>query len=275
MGAKKTDGTALTLTTQENVIKKTLDKRFAIPLDFDFFKHPIYSYGLEQCLFIRTELNSAKNVLLCTGDTNATYRLSDICLEYVVILDGPYATAMAEMFTEKTLIYYTKVALIHYQTLSKKDTTWNIDVKIFLFFHCRACSYYFLTNVMILPTKNEEFHNPSINKMSVMISGIQLHLHRQGLQARDIYAELKKYFYKENSDVTLEGFLTTKFALWIDTRSSTNNILHGSGRAVEKNGTLLQIEKAPEVSGGDLTCHVFSLEDTTVCLNVTSPGVKG
>ena len=128
VGAKKTNGTALTLTTQENAIKKTLDKRFAIPLDFDFFKHPVYPYGLEQCLFIRIELNSAKNVLLCTGDTNATYKLSDISLEYNVILDGLYATAIGDLYTEKKLIYYTMGTSIHYQTLSKKDTTWKIDV---------------------------------------------------------------------------------------------------------------------------------------------------
>ena len=67
-----------------------------------------------------------------------------------------------------------------------------------------------------------------------MIIGIYLQLYRYGLQARDIYPELKKYFYKENSDVTWEGFLTTKFALWIDTRLSTNNTLPGSGRTVEK-----------------------------------------
>ena len=35
--AKKADDTALTITTQENAIKKTFDKRFSIPLDFDFF----------------------------------------------------------------------------------------------------------------------------------------------------------------------------------------------------------------------------------------------
>ena len=40
--AKKADGTALTVTTQENTIKKTFAKRFEIRLDFDFFKHPIY-----------------------------------------------------------------------------------------------------------------------------------------------------------------------------------------------------------------------------------------
>ena len=60
-----------------------------------------------------------------------------------------------------------------------------------------------------------------------------------GLQARDIYPKPKKYFYKENSDVTSEYFLTTKFALWIDTRSSIDNTLHGSGMAVEKSGILL------------------------------------
>ena len=35
VGAKKADGTTLTETTQENAIKKTFDKRFAIPLSFD------------------------------------------------------------------------------------------------------------------------------------------------------------------------------------------------------------------------------------------------
>ena len=46
-----------------------------------------------------------------------------------------------------------------------------------------------------------------------------------GLNAREIYPELKKYFYKENSDVTWEDRLTTKFALWIDARSSIDNTL--------------------------------------------------
>ena len=65
--------------------------------------------------------------------------------------------------------------------------------------------------------------------------------------------------------------MTTKFALWIDTRSSIDNTLHGSGRAVEKSDTLLQIEKAPETSGGNLLCHVFSLADAVVSLSVTDP----
>ena len=53
--AKKAGGAALTLTTQENAVKKTYDNRFAIPLDFDFFKHPVYPYGPSENLIVRLD----------------------------------------------------------------------------------------------------------------------------------------------------------------------------------------------------------------------------
>ena len=112
--------------------------------------------------------------------------------------------------------------------------------------------------------KNEEFYNQSIKKILVTINGMPHQLFAAGLQAREIYPDLKKYFYKENSDVTWEDFLTTKFSLWIDT-------CHGSGKAVEKSDILLQIENAPETSGGDLTFCIFSLEDAVAHLTVTNP----
>ena len=33
---------------------------FAIPLNFDFFKHPVYAYGLKEDLIVKLELNSSK-----------------------------------------------------------------------------------------------------------------------------------------------------------------------------------------------------------------------
>ena len=63
LDATNADGKALTVTTQENAIKKTFDKKFAIPLDFDFFKHPVYSYGLKEDLIVRLELNSSEKVI--------------------------------------------------------------------------------------------------------------------------------------------------------------------------------------------------------------------
>ena len=128
LGAKKADGAALTLTTHENAIKKTFDKSFAIPLDFDFFKHLVYPYGLKDDFIVRLELNSSERIILCTGDTSATYKLSDISLEFYAIFGESYAISIGEMYTGTKSIPYTKVTSIHYQTLSKKDTTWKIDV---------------------------------------------------------------------------------------------------------------------------------------------------
>ena len=104
---------------QGNAIKKTLDKRFAIPLDFDFFRHPVHPYGLKEDLIVRVELNYSEKVILCTGDTSATYKLSDISLEYDAIFDEPYVSSIGEMYSGTTSIPYTKVTSIHYQTLSK------------------------------------------------------------------------------------------------------------------------------------------------------------
>ena len=83
-------------------------------------------------------------------------------------------------------------------------------------------------------------------------------LYAAGLQARDIYPRLNKYFYeKKHSNVTWKELLTTKFGLWIDTRSAIDNTLHRSGRIVQS-GILLQIKKVPEASDSDITCYVFS-----------------
>ena len=92
-----------------------------------------------------------------------------------------------------------------------------------------------------------------------------------GLQARDIYPELKKYLYKEHSNFTWEEFLTTKFGIWLDTRSGNDNNLRGSGGAVEKIGILLQIKKAVESSGCNLACHVLSIEDAVAHLGTSNP----
>ena len=196
MGAKKSDSTALTVTTQKNAIKNTFDKRFAIPLDFDFSRHPVYPYGLKEELILRLELNSSENVILCTGDTSATYKLSDISLEYDAIFDEPYATTIGEMYTGTTSIPYITVKLIHYQTLSKKGTTWKIDVNNFSVRSLQGLLLLFLDKRDDFANKNEEFYNPSIHKILVTINGMPHQLFASGLQAKKIYPELKKYFYK-------------------------------------------------------------------------------
>ena len=194
LGAKKSDGTALTMTIQENVNKKTYNKRFVIALDFDFFKHLVYPFGLKEDLSITIELNSAIEVILCTGDTSAVYKISDIILEYDPIFDGPYATSIRDACIREMSIPFTKVTSVRYQALSKKDIVWKIDVNNVSVQLLRGLLLLFLDKHDDFANKNEEFYNPSIEKILVTINGMPHQLYAGGLGARDIYPELKKIF---------------------------------------------------------------------------------
>ena len=167
-------------------------------------------------------------------------------------------------------ILYIKVESIHYETLSKKDIIWKIDVNNLSVRSLQGLLLLFLDNRDDFANKNEEFYNPSINKILVTVNGDPHQHFKGGLGALHIYPELEKYFYKEHSNVTWEELLTAKFALWIDTRLNIDNTLHGSSRAVDK-GIMLQTEKAFEASGGNLTCHVFSFGDAVAHLKITDP----
>ena len=141
-----------------------------MPLDLDFFKDPVYPCGLKEDLIVRLELKLSQKVILCIGDTSAKCKLSDISLEYDAIFDEPYATTIGEMDNGRTSIPYTKVTSIHYQTLSKKDTTWKIDVNNLSVRSLQGLLLLFLDECDDFANKNEEFYNPSIKKILTTIN---------------------------------------------------------------------------------------------------------
>ena len=147
-------------------------------------------------LVVRSELNSSEKVILCTGNTNATQKLSDVSLEYDSIFDKPYATTIGEMYTGTTSITYTKETSIR-QTLSKKDTNWKIDVNNLFVCSLQGLLLLLLDKRDDFANKNEEFYDPSIKKILVKINGMPHQLFAAELQARDIYSELKKIFLQK------------------------------------------------------------------------------
>ena len=76
-----------------------------MPLDFDFFKHPVSPYGLKKDFTERLEWNSSDEVFLFSGDTAATWNLSDISLGYNAIFEERYATAIDEFYPITTSIH--------------------------------------------------------------------------------------------------------------------------------------------------------------------------
>ena len=66
----------------------------------------------------------------------------------------------------------------------------------------------------------------------------------------------------ELSDVSLPDYLTTKYGLWLDMRSTDDDMLHGSGRKLEgsSQNILIQIEKETETAE-NLDCYVYYIQD--------------
>ena len=186
VGATKADGTALTITKEENGIKKTVSNRFSIPLDFDFFKHPTYPYGLREDLIPRLELNSAEKILLASGDTAPTYKISNIASEYNAIFDLDYA-AMFESLYSETSIPYTKVTAVQHQALSKKSENWKIDINNLSVRSLQGLLLLFVDKQSDFANENEKFYNPSIKKILTTINGIPHQLYPGGVLSRDIF----------------------------------------------------------------------------------------
>ena len=79
-----------------------------------WFNHPVNYFGVKEDLIVRLELSSSEKVILCSKDTVATHKLSDISLGYDAMFDKRYATAIGELYVQTASTPYTKVTLIHY-----------------------------------------------------------------------------------------------------------------------------------------------------------------
>ena len=135
---------------------------------------------------VKFELNYYQKVILCSGDTAATYKLSGISLEYDTIFDKRYATSIDELYARTTPTAHTKITSIHYQTLSQQDTTWKIDVSNVPVALLQGLLLLFLDKHDDFANKNEEFYNTTIKKVLTTIHDVPYQPFTAGLQARDI-----------------------------------------------------------------------------------------
>ena len=168
---------------------------------------------------------------------------------------------------------YTQVTSIHYKILSKNDTTWKTDVNRLSVRSFQGLLFLFFDKHDDFAKKNYDIYKSNTMQILTAINAIPHQFFAACLQVRDICPKLKKGFYKELLNVSWEEFLTSKFELSIDTRSSTDSTFHGKGKEMEESDISLQTEKVAERSDGDLTCNVFSFEDGVAYLAVTHPRI--
>ena len=130
----------------------------------------------------------------------------------------------------------------------------------------------------------ESFYNPKITKVEVTNEGIPNQLFSQGMHAFQMWDEARKLFAASPgrkrhpemavvvkdlglADVSLGEFLTSKFALWLDLRTTDDDRLHGSGRRIENasEGVTIQLTKMAEAAGA-LNIYLYIIVDAQLNL---------
>ena len=257
-----------TADTEDEAIADAYKNRFCIPLDFELLEShmPFYQAGLGDRLEYELTFNDYNKVINST-DVDASYTIKNICLEFDTVSDTELARQIRQQTDGKMAILYDRILRHRKITKNKSDTLWNINLNV----PARSMKGILMLFEDPERTNTEDFYNPKITKVEMTIEGVPNQLYSQGMKAYQQWDEINKFFAltskrdKETdkfakdlnfSDTTLEKYLTKRFALWLDLRTTDDNSLHGSGRRIENasEGITIQITKE---AGADASINVY------------------
>ena len=257
--------------------EEAFDNMFCIPVDFEILSshNPFFQHELKNKLSYELTFNPCGRVVV-SSDTSASYRISDINLEFDVVSSSEIAQMITNKYSGKSAVLYDRVVYHTMESLNKSDTIWKINLNR----HVRS-----MTGVLILfvdpadggtdyARDSEKFYNPKIKKASVTIAGNPSQLYPNGMLPKHHFKEIQKYFAdgkhrtvphaikeQEAADVTLLDYLTTKYGLWLDMRTTDDDTLHGSGRKIEGGQNIhIEINKKAEAAGA-LNAYVYYIHD--------------
>ena len=258
----------------DKAIADAYKNRFCIPLDFEILETcmPFYQSGLGDRLEYELTFNDYNNVIK-SNDPASIYTIKNICLEFDVVSDVLLARQIRNQIDGKMIIYFDRILRQRKILKNKSDTLWNINLNI---------ASKSLKGILMLfedPERedNEDYYNPKIEKVEIQIEGVPNQLYSQGMKAYQQWDEINKYFALTSkldkniinvlkklnlSDTTLERYLTDKYALWLDLRSTDDNNLHGTGRRIENaaEGITIQITKKQEADK-PINIYLFTIQD--------------
>ena len=185
-------GDKSTTPAKDNAIAEAYGDKFFIPLDFEMLESviPYYQAGLRNrlCNEITT---SYYNRVINSLKTDATYKITDISLEYDIVNQPNLTRHISDKYQSMVLLYDR--ILRHRQIpVNKKDTMWNWTFNM----PCKS-----LKGILVLFEEEKpftrdmsKFYNPKIQNVSVIVEGKPNQLYAQGMRSFEQYDEAHKYF---------------------------------------------------------------------------------
>ena len=262
-GRQKTSGV-----DAENKLNEVYGSKYRINLDHQILTdHGIfYPYALFNDLFFELTLAPANQVVRGSDTTKLKYKLTNIQLEYDMVRSKSLAEGAARIYDSGKEFAYDHVVRDKVVTFAKGTDT-RINIKV----NAQRRSMKGILLLFVEPyaagaRDSEKYIFPDLKKISVTINGSPNMLYNNGIETRDIWSEVSRFFMKEEhkpQHMTLQKFYTkNKFGLLIDLRSMESQKMHGSGTRIvnSTDGIQLEIERYGKGTV-QVNCHVFIISD--------------
>ena len=260
-GDKKTSGV-----DAENKLKKVYGNKYRINLDHQILTdHGVfYPQALYTDLVFEVTLAPANQVVKGSDATKLKYKLTNIQLEYEMIRSEDLAKEATSVYENAKEFLYDHVS--RFKVIPIAATSPLINIKI-------DSQRRSMKGILLLFVKkytagardSEKYIFPDINKVSVTINGSPNMLYNSGIESRDAWTQVSRFFMQEKhkpQHMTLQKFYTEdKFGLLINLRSMASQKMHGSGTRLVNttDGVQLEINRTP--GSEPFNCHVFIISD--------------
>ena len=251
--------------------------KYVIPLDFEVIsKHgAFYPRVLNSELQFEVTLADTTNILQQGSSDSALsgsihpYSMTNIELQYETIHSDTLArSAMAEYSAGKAFLYDHVTLYKNFSFLDKTDELITQTVNL----PRRS-----LTGLLLLFVKpfkaglrdSEAFVDPKITKVGVNINGVPNKVYSQGLDPPAIYGEVVRRY--QNFVSPEKFFGESKYALWVDLRTSDDNNIHGQGLKLQntQDGVTLEIKRTKNGSAQNddkINCYIFVVSDAQMSI---------
>ena len=278
-------GDGNTAVPEDQAIAEVYGNRFHIPLDFELLEThmPFFQSGLGDRLEYELTFQDYGRVIKADGDPNASYTIDGISLEFDQTTQPDLARQIRQQYAGRMAVLYDRVLRHRRLAYDKAQTLWNVNINVparsmkgvLMLFEDPAAPF---------QRESESFYNPKIQKVEVTIEGQPNQLYSQGLRGYQQWDEVKKWLAGSPAsknhpevvaiqkdlhlaDVSLGEYLTSKYALWLDLRTTDDDHLHGSGRRIENGSEGLTIQITKEADGsGPVTAYLYLVMDAQLNL---------
>ena len=262
-------GTEPSNATDEKALLAAYGTKYVIPLDFEILKtHGVfYPRVLGAELQFEVTLADTTNILQqdtaeskLTGNIHA-YSVTNLELQYETIHSDILARSAMQEYSAGKAFLYDHVTL--YKSFSFNEQN---DELITQTVNIPRRSLSGLLLLFVKPydagkRDSEAFVNPDITDVKVNINGVPNKVYSQGLKPNDIYKEVVRRFGDHVSPT--QFFHGSKYALWVDLRTTEDNEIHGQGLKLvsTQDGVTLEIKRTKNSTDKNINCYLFVVSD--------------